>query len=281
MAIGHFLFQDDMTSCGGVITEGMPDHMHFGRLQACEEHSVTCGKHPGLYKIMGGLPDDFIHGRRIAGTLHSRSTCPCRAEFIPSMYTDTYELNSQDRAENSTKTLNSKNVGRLLAAGGVYNGNIEGFRQIAEQLGGDAPAGYEQVLNEGTKGAAIAAASILGAISKSSTAAEVAQIERLIGGGKRPDNMSPPGAGRSGAFREAKRASGIPVSQHPDRVTPNYDRRGNTQPGVIYEFDVKNTNGNISTVKIRDDSAGHFYGENDPQNRGSHFNDDKGNHYDY
>ncbi|MCI1030535.1 PAAR domain-containing protein [Raoultella terrigena] len=95
MAVGHFLFQDDKTSCGGTITEGMPDHMHFGRLQACEEHCVTCGKHPGLFKIMGGLPDDFIHGRRIAGTLHSRSTCPCRAEFIPSIYTDTYEFTPQ------------------------------------------------------------------------------------------------------------------------------------------------------------------------------------------
>lgn len=53
MAVGHFLFQDDKTSCGGVIIEGIPDHIHFGRLQACEDHSVTCGKHPGLFKIIG------------------------------------------------------------------------------------------------------------------------------------------------------------------------------------------------------------------------------------
>ncbi|ARJ41619.1 hypothetical protein B1H58_06040 [Pantoea alhagi] len=57
-------------------------------------------------------------------------------------------------------TLNSKNVGRLLAAGGIYNGNVEGFRKTAEQLGGDAPAGYNQVLNETTRGVAIAGASI-------------------------------------------------------------------------------------------------------------------------
>ncbi len=50
------------------------------------------------------------------------------------------------------KTLNSKAVGRLLAAGGVYNGNIEGFRQTAEQLGGDAVKGYDSVLNETTSG---------------------------------------------------------------------------------------------------------------------------------
>jgi len=55
-------------------------------------------------------------------------------------------------------TINSKMAGRLLAAGGIYNGNIEGFRQAAEQLGGDAPAGYEQVM--GNKGLLITGASV-------------------------------------------------------------------------------------------------------------------------
>ncbi|WP_348273500.1 HNH endonuclease signature motif containing protein [Pantoea sp. SS70] len=59
------------------------------------------------------------------------------------------------------KTINSKAAGRLLAAGGVYNGNIEGFRKTAEQLGGEALQGYDQVLNETTAGTAIAAASVL------------------------------------------------------------------------------------------------------------------------
>ena len=57
-------------------------------------------------------------------------------------------------------TINSKAVGRLLAAGGIYNGNPEGFRQAAEQLGGDAPAGYEQIMNSQTKGLLIAGASV-------------------------------------------------------------------------------------------------------------------------
>lgn len=57
-------------------------------------------------------------------------------------------------------TLNSKGVGRLLAAGGVYNGNVEGFRQAAQDLGGEAIDGYNQVLNETSKGAAIAVASV-------------------------------------------------------------------------------------------------------------------------
>lgn len=59
------------------------------------------------------------------------------------------------------KTINSKAAGRLLAAGGIYNGNVEGFRRTAEQLGGDAMKGYDGVLNETTSGMMVAAASLL------------------------------------------------------------------------------------------------------------------------
>lgn len=58
-------------------------------------------------------------------------------------------------------TINSKAAGRLLAAGGIYNGNPEGFRKTAEQLGGDAVKGYDSVLNETTSGMMVAAASLL------------------------------------------------------------------------------------------------------------------------
>ncbi|MCA2025022.1 HNH endonuclease [Enterobacter sp. K16B] len=61
----------------------------------------------------------------------------------------------------STKTLNDKNVGRLLAAGGVYNGNIEGFKKTAEQLGGEALEGYKGVMTDTNIGIGIATASIL------------------------------------------------------------------------------------------------------------------------
>lgn len=61
----------------------------------------------------------------------------------------------------TAKTINSKVAGRLLAAGGIYNGNVEGFRKTAEQLGGDAIKGYDQVLNETTSGMMVAAASLL------------------------------------------------------------------------------------------------------------------------
>lgn len=68
---------------------------------------------------------------------------------------------SASASESTYQTINSKAAGRLLAAGGVYNGNVEGFRKTAEQLGGDAVKGYDQVLNEQTAGTAITAASIL------------------------------------------------------------------------------------------------------------------------
>ncbi|WP_201022778.1 HNH/endonuclease VII fold putative polymorphic toxin, partial [Pseudomonas syringae] len=96
-----------------------------------------------------------------------------------------------------------------------------------------------------------------------------------------PENMSPIGAGRSGAFNEAKRQSGIPTSQQPSRTLPNVDKRGNPQPGKIYEFEVPAPGGGLKTVRIRDDAGGHDFGSGNSQNRGSHFNDETGNHYDY
>lgn len=99
--------------------------------------------------------------------------------------------------------------------------------------------------------------------------------------GAAPENLSPAGAGRSGAFNEAKRQSGIPTSQQPSKVTLNVDKRGNLQPGLIYEFEVPTSGGGMRTVRIRDDSGGHNFGAGDPQNRGSHFNDETGNHFDY
>jgi filamentous hemagglutinin len=59
---------------------------------------------------------------------------------------------------------------------------------------------------------------------------------------------------------------------------PNVDKRGNPQPGRIYEFD---QGAGFDPIRIRDDAAGHDFGPDDGQNRGPHFNDREGNHYDY
>lgn len=99
--------------------------------------------------------------------------------------------------------------------------------------------------------------------------------------GTPPPNLSPSGAGRTGAFKEAKRQSGIPTSQQPSNVGPNLDKRGNVQSGKIYEFEVPALGGGTKTVKIRDDAGGHDFGADNPQNRGSHFNNEAGDHFDY
>lgn len=95
-AKGYFLFRGDKTVCGGRIIEGWSDHQFFGKDMACEGHKVTCGKHPGHYRICGGLDTDDIHGKRIAGTLHSYSSCPCKSKFVPSNFDDDYEFGGEE-----------------------------------------------------------------------------------------------------------------------------------------------------------------------------------------
>lgn len=94
-AKGYFLFRGDTTVCGGKILEGFTDHQFFDKDMACEGHKVTCGKHPGHYRICGGIEDDDIHGKRIAGTLHSYSSCPCKSKFVPSNWDDDYEFGGE------------------------------------------------------------------------------------------------------------------------------------------------------------------------------------------
>ncbi|EEY5849603.1 hypothetical protein EF777_25505, partial [Escherichia coli] len=98
---------------------------------------------------------------------------------LPENYNRLFLPNSKNKTNNGLKTLNSEAVGRLLAAGGVYNGNIEGFRDTAEKLGGDAIKGYDQILNEKTAGIAIATASIL--LTKRSNVDTYTEINSYLG----------------------------------------------------------------------------------------------------
>jgi len=88
----------------------------------------------------------------------------------------------------SGKTLNSKAVGRMLAAGGVYNGNIDGFHETAQQLGGDAPAGYDQIMNN--KGLIIAGASVAAGLTMGRLN-PLSEIDELSGLSKIPALESP------------------------------------------------------------------------------------------
>ncbi|CAQ84608.1 S-type pyocin domain-containing protein [Photorhabdus asymbiotica] len=94
MAIGYFLLVGDKTTCGGQIITGDHTMTFNGRATAREGDKVTCGKHPGTYMIVGGVSDVFDMGRKLAGTLDSVSTCPCRARFINSER-DSYEKQEQ------------------------------------------------------------------------------------------------------------------------------------------------------------------------------------------
>ena len=82
---------------------------------------------------------------------------------LPANYNRLFIPPRKTPADNGLKTLNSKGIGRLLAAGGIYNGNIDGFRETAEKLGGDAPAGYEQVMDN--KGLLILGASVVAGLT--------------------------------------------------------------------------------------------------------------------
>ena len=87
MGLGYWIIKGDKTSCGGSVLEGHPKGQKFGpnlNPQAVQGNKVSCGKHPGVYSISGGHPGEIIHGCLGASTLYSRSTCPCKAFFIPS-----------------------------------------------------------------------------------------------------------------------------------------------------------------------------------------------------
>jgi hypothetical protein len=98
------------------------------------------------------------------------------APTVKQHYADTPIQHAQ-----AAKTINSKAAGRLLAAGGIYNGNVEGFHDAAEQLGGDAPAGYDQIMNDQSKGLLIAGASIAAGlgIGTLGAAKELSELKNL------------------------------------------------------------------------------------------------------
>lgn len=69
-----------------------------------------------------------------------------------------------------------------MAAGGIYNGNIEGFHQTAEQLSGDAPASYAQVMDNKAlliTGASVAAGLTMGRVSVTNELLELSSLSKI------------------------------------------------------------------------------------------------------
>ena len=84
MATGYWIVKGDKTSCGGRVLEGMQERRFADNPVAVNGSKVSCGKHPGNYYVAGGHRGESVHGHFVASTLYSRSTCPCKAWFIPS-----------------------------------------------------------------------------------------------------------------------------------------------------------------------------------------------------
>jgi RHS repeat-associated protein len=99
--------------------------------------------------------------------------------------------------------------------------------------------------------------------------------------GNRPPNLTPDGAGRNGAFRQAKEDAGIPRSQQPVRVREVPDRQSPGRMTREYDFEIPKPGGGTRTVTIQEHPNGHVYPDNPSQNRGPHFNGPNGGHYDY
>jgi hypothetical protein len=98
MATGFFLYHLDKTTCGGRILSGASDDTYeiggIERQQVRAGDPVTCGKHEGRFRVCGGMGDTYEVGGELkewAGSLDSYASCPCRARFIPSVQTHTYE----------------------------------------------------------------------------------------------------------------------------------------------------------------------------------------------
>jgi type VI secretion system secreted protein VgrG len=91
MAIGHFIRRHDRTTCGGFVVDAHAGVNMFGVDHCREGDRVTCGVDGNTYRILGGISHIISYGRRVAGTLDSISSCPCRARLKASHFAASYE----------------------------------------------------------------------------------------------------------------------------------------------------------------------------------------------
>jgi len=95
MATGYFLVKGNKTTCDGSIISGSADHSIHGIATARSGDKYICGVDKKQHTILGGIPDNIINGVPAAGTLHSKGSCACKCEFIPSFMDVTYGLGSE------------------------------------------------------------------------------------------------------------------------------------------------------------------------------------------
>ena len=117
MAKGFFLYHLDKTTCGGRILSGAPDDTyHIGgieRQQVRVGDPVTCGKREGRFRVCGGMGDTYDVGGSLkewAGSLDSYSSCPCRARFVPTVFSHSYDRDcNAGRVAERAETAKKKN----------------------------------------------------------------------------------------------------------------------------------------------------------------------------
>ena len=115
MVKGVVLCKGDETTCGGRIIAATALCIAFGKPQAREGDPVTCGKDGKTYKIIGGIsfyttgPDN----KRVAGSLDSFSSCPCKAKFLPSNAFPVYSREESLPPKNASM-MNSASLSTML-----------------------------------------------------------------------------------------------------------------------------------------------------------------------
>lgn len=91
MTDGFFIRLNDKTTCGGKVLGADGNVTFYGIEHAREGDPVSCGVTGQVYRIEGGVSYIESSGRKVAGTLDSVSTCPCRATLIASHFGSSYE----------------------------------------------------------------------------------------------------------------------------------------------------------------------------------------------
>ena len=121
MATGYVLCVGDETTCGGRIITRNHNRKAHQRAVARDGDIVTCGKHAGQYRIMGGVSfikdDDGSSIRHVAGTLDSISSCPCRSTFIVTKYPAMKYENVSRGAVSNGGSSSARNTAVAVAGG--------------------------------------------------------------------------------------------------------------------------------------------------------------------
>lgn len=174
---------------------------------------------------------------------HGRKPCPTVRQY----YCDVPVQRAQ-----AAKAINSKAAGRLLAAGGIYNGNIEGFHQTAEQLGGDAPAGYDQVMEK--KGLLIIGASVAAGLGLGRLGA-ASEVRGISSYSKIPSFKSPYSSGftsESGALLNAEYAVIDPKKLASYALNPDHPVGGNKARVFESALGYNSTNVDVLASRVQE-----------------------------